>query len=214
MAQSLHAWVRILQATFCWFCEIDRFIFFFSDHFFLWGRIEDLVIQMTVKCNLVHRDGQDHATISDMSVRTEISYFKVHHEYQNVVSAITSKVSDVVNSRWKIMKPLFDPTLNEFVIDVLPSIVTPMLEKISLQDFFQYNRQTCSNSTNVGYSLKNWVKPDIFSNVNDIYKHKHANDHTTRLLRPLILIWKNYQTHTFKVISNQQCELQQHNELG
>lgn len=100
---------------------------------------ENIVVAITVKSNVAKRDGKDYLTIDDMSVSTEVSNFKVDCKYNYVPSSITSMVSGVVNSNWEILKPLGDPTINRFVSELIRSVVTPMFDNVSFQDFFDMN---------------------------------------------------------------------------
>lgn len=94
---------------------------------------------ITVNSNVAHRDGKDYLTIDDMFVSYEVSYFKTDYKYYNVPSTITNMVTGIVNSNWKLFKPLVDPTLNRFMSEMLRSVVTPMFDSVSFQDFFKMN---------------------------------------------------------------------------
>lgn len=114
-------------------------ITFLSLNNFSFDILENIVIPITAEVNIVKRDGKDYITISHMYVSTDLSYFKMNHRYKNVPSFITNMINKIINSSWKMIKPLMDHTINRFVRETLNSIVTPMFNEISLQDFFNMN---------------------------------------------------------------------------
>lgn len=85
--------------------------------------------------------------IRNTSVTTDVSYFKVNYQYENVAAAITNLVSGLVNSNSKIVKSLIDPTINRFICELLrESVIQPIFDEITLPDvaneFYDMN-STC-----------------------------------------------------------------------
>lgn len=102
---------------------------------FFW-MIENVVLSITVRSKVVHRNGNDYPIVNSISVSTELGYFKMDHKYQNVPSTISNIVSGAINLNWRLLKPLLDPIVNRFVSEMVGSILTPILDRIALQDFF------------------------------------------------------------------------------
>lgn len=74
--------------------------------------------------------------ISDTTVSTSASQFKIDYKYYNVASIISSIVERVVNSNWEILKAMVDPHINRFVAVALQkSALQPIFNKISVQEF-------------------------------------------------------------------------------
>lgn len=93
---------------------------------------ENLVVSLI----LIQRNGNEYMTISDMSVSTDVSHFKMNFQYRNVASAIANMVTGLTNSNWKIMKPIMDPSLNRFISGMLQkSVLETMFNKFSVQEF-------------------------------------------------------------------------------
>lgn len=81
------------------------------------------------------RNGNAYAIPSNICVSNEVSNVKVVFSHQQYMPlAIANVVDGVFNSKWKMIKPLMDPTLNTFVADVIRSIVVPILDNIPLQE--------------------------------------------------------------------------------
>lgn len=86
--------------------------------------------------NVEQRDGKEYMAISDMSVSTEVSSFSMNMQYQNVASFLSDMKNQVVNSSWKVFKLILNPFINTFVVDVIQSTISPILEQLALQDLF------------------------------------------------------------------------------
>lgn len=94
---------------------------------------------MVAKVDIVERNGKEYLTINQMSANFNAGNFKINIKYYNVASIITNMVSSVVNSNWRLLKLLGGSTINRFVSDILVSILTPMMNEVSLQDIFNVN---------------------------------------------------------------------------
>lgn len=95
---------------------------------------------MNVNAHIVRRDdGKDYAIINDMSLDFIISEIKMEFKYPNIASPITNMVDGVVNSNWKILKSMLDPTLKRFLCGMIKAVITPMFNEIPLQCFFNMN---------------------------------------------------------------------------
>lgn len=104
---------------------------------------------MLCKIDVVQRNGTDHMIARDTSLTTDASCFKITYHYQNVAPVVNSILDGAVNSNWRIVKSLLDPTLNKFIGDTLQkSALQPIFDEVSLQDmandFFDMN-STCEN---------------------------------------------------------------------
>lgn len=81
--------------------------------------------------------------IRDTSLTTNPSYFKINYRFQNVPADITSVLSGVANSNWRILKPLTDAAMNRFIGETLQSILQPIFHKFTISDavdgFFSMN---------------------------------------------------------------------------
>lgn len=116
---------------------------------YLFSAIENLEVQMIVKVAVVPRNGKYHMNLTDVSFTTDASYFEINYENQGIPSAITSLVSGVVNSKWRVIKALIDPTLNRFISDILQKLIgQPICNILAISDmvdtFFHVN-STCEN---------------------------------------------------------------------
>lgn len=90
---------------------------------------------MIVKVAVVPRNGKDYMNLTDVSFTTDASYFKINYENQDIPLAITSMVSGVVNSNWRVIKALVDPTLNRFTSDILQKLIgQPIFNKLAIPD--------------------------------------------------------------------------------
>lgn len=79
-------------------------------------------------------------TISDVSVKNQVSDFKAYIHYDNAITAtIFSLVDTTVNTGWKLIKPMLDPTIDRFIGEVLYEVITPIFNKTPIQDFFNMN---------------------------------------------------------------------------
>lgn len=115
--------------------------------FFFFSAIGNLEVDIILKIDVVERNGNEYMVIRDTSVTTDVSYFKVKYQYENVAAAITNLVSGLVNSNSKIVKSLMDPTINRFIGDLLQkSVLQPTFDELPLpdvaNDFFEMN-STC-----------------------------------------------------------------------
>lgn len=104
---------------------------------------------MLLKIDVVQRNGTDYMVVRDTSLTTDASHFNIIYQYQNVLPVVNSILGGVVNSNWKIVKSLIDPSLNRFIGDTLvKSVLQPIFDEFSLQDvandFFHMN-STCGN---------------------------------------------------------------------
>lgn len=104
---------------------------------------------MTLKIDVNQRNGKNFMTISDSNLTNHASYFQINYTFLNIPSTITSIVSGVVNSNWRIIKPLVDPTISRFVSDGIQKFgIQPIFNKFDLQEIFGvlYNKNyTCEN---------------------------------------------------------------------
>lgn len=95
---------------------------------------------MTGKTVIIQRDGKDYVTLSDLSVSNQVSNYRAYIHYDNnIASTIYSLVDGTINSNWRILKPMIDPTINRFIGEILEDVVTPIFNEIPLQDFFNMN---------------------------------------------------------------------------
>lgn len=104
---------------------------------------------MTLNFDVSERNGKNFGTITDLYFTTHLSDFRMNFNYTNIPSAITSMVSGVVNSNWRIMKPLVDPTLNTFISGTFKDIsIQPIFNRFDLQEIFSvfYNMNSTSKN--------------------------------------------------------------------
>lgn len=111
--------------------------------------IENLEAEVISKIDVVQRNGKAYMIMSDASVTTHTAYFKIDFKYQNVNSAISSMVSGLANSNWKIIKALMDPNLNKFFGDIIQkSVIQPIFNENSILDIANelfYVNGTCES---------------------------------------------------------------------
>lgn len=93
---------------------------------------------MAGKAVIVQRDGKDWVTVRDPFVSTQVSNFKAYFSYDNAIaSPILGQACGIINSNWRLMKPMIDPAINKVIVEVLTDVVTPMFNAIPMQTFFK-----------------------------------------------------------------------------
>lgn len=86
----------------------------------------------------MQRNGEDYLNVSDVIIhRMDLSDFSVASNYERIPTFITQLVNNVINANWRILKANTDPYLKKFFSSVIKSIVSPMFDAITIQNFFQ-----------------------------------------------------------------------------
>lgn len=90
-----------------------------------------------MKLRIVQRNGNDYMIISDTIFSTDASYFKIVYKCQNV--ALANIIGGVINSNWKLVKSMVDPTLNKCFSNIIQELVLqPIFDKICYQDIVNF----------------------------------------------------------------------------
>ena len=84
-----------------------------------------------------HDDGKDYVNINDIQVDINVSNVSINFKYQDVASYIQSTINHMVSANWKLFKSIMDPSLKDFVSDLLKSTLSQIYDTVALQDFFQ-----------------------------------------------------------------------------
>lgn len=86
--------------------------------------------------NIEQRNGQDFATLNNISITASPSCLEIDFKYQNVAPFINRMINMVCNRNWRIIKGVMDPSIGKYVGDAINAIVTPMLEENTIQDVY------------------------------------------------------------------------------
>lgn len=130
---SLHMRVSVLRAIFHLSHWLTKFDFVLFSKFLI---LENVEVPIVLTINMVERDGKAYMNISDTSVSTKLSYFKINYQCENVATVINNMVSTAVNSNWKLIKFFVDPTVDRFVGQATRHVLQPVFDAYPLEEYF------------------------------------------------------------------------------
>lgn len=92
---------------------------------------------ITIKANIVHRNGKDYLEISDVSSIYDISNIEIDLKYQNNIPLLNDIMKRIINANWRIFKDIIYSKLDKFIAKIIKSFMAPLCVELALQDFFQ-----------------------------------------------------------------------------
>lgn len=95
---------------------------------------------MIIKVSIVSRNGKSHVTINDISTSCNALNVKIDMQYPNMAAVVTNTINRVVNANRRSFKDSMYTGFEGYAVDILKSILMPILDGVACQDFFNYNK--------------------------------------------------------------------------
>lgn len=87
----------------------------------------------------MQRNGENYLNVNNVKIhQMDLSHFSLASKYKSIPQFITQQINNVLNASWRLLKADIDPTLKKFFGNVIQSIITPMFDAITIQNFFQH----------------------------------------------------------------------------
>lgn len=107
---------------------LSIFFFFEKDNF---------EVQITVKVDVVQRNGTDYLIINQVYLTSHAPDFKIYNERQDMPAVISGMVAGVLNSSWRIIRPLVNPVMSRYLgVEFRKILIEPIYTKFALNELF------------------------------------------------------------------------------
>lgn len=111
--------------------KIDGFSFSFST------AAENMVINQIFYCDLIEHEGKHYVNITNARTKTTFEDYSLKVESETVIPLITEIMIQVLNVNWRLFFTETESQWEKILDEIIQSLVTPIFEKIAIQDFFQ-----------------------------------------------------------------------------
>lgn len=101
------------------------------------NEIDNVEVSLTANCDIVNRSGKNYLEIRSLQPKLKIGKFFLKSNCKNVSSFISRMIDEAINLSWKIFLKAFEPDLNKYIGELVLSIVSPIFDKIPIEDFIQ-----------------------------------------------------------------------------
>lgn len=126
------------------FLTMDLGIFSLSMIFFLRRRssndthifLVDAEVPITYDGQFVRRNGKDYYQIKNIKAHSNVSRMTLKAKFNNVPGWINDAVNHQLNENWKTLKAELDDSLNEYIGNIIRSILQPILNQVAVKDFY------------------------------------------------------------------------------
>lgn len=92
---------------------------------------------MTLDGEFVQRDGKDYYVVKSINAHMETSHMKLDTKCKNLYGWVNNKMNNIFNSHWQLFKSELDASLDKYIGDIISAILTPVLDRVAVQDLFQ-----------------------------------------------------------------------------
>lgn len=97
--------------------------------------IDNVEVDLTIDSDIVQQSGKDFIEIKAVQPNLGIDNLSVKSRLTNKL--INSLFDSVINSNWQRIVKSIDPLLKKYIAEMIKSILSPILDKIAIQDFIQ-----------------------------------------------------------------------------
>lgn len=94
-------------------------------------------VSLTANCDIVKRNGKNYAEIKSVQPKLKIDKFLLKSNCKNIAPFISKMIDEAINLSWKFFLKAFEPYLNKYIGELVMSVVSPILDKIPIEDFIQ-----------------------------------------------------------------------------
>lgn len=95
------------------------------------------MVDLTINTDIVRRDGKDYIKIKDVQVDFTIGDFFANSVCENINPFINGMINSAININWQLLIMVVGPFLKKYIGEMIISIITPILDKIAIQDIIQ-----------------------------------------------------------------------------
>lgn len=96
----------------------------------------DAVIPITYDGQFVRRNGKEYYVISNVQTHLNVSRMKLDTKCKNILGWINTAMNNLLNDNWEILKAELDDSLNQYIGNVILSIIQPILNNVAVKDFY------------------------------------------------------------------------------
>lgn len=91
--------------------------------------------EVNVEHDLVQRNGKTHLIVENVKAKFEIGYFSMRMHSKLLNPIINDLINKVMNTQWRGIYKEVRCEFEEYVGKIIQSIVSLIVEKVSIQDF-------------------------------------------------------------------------------
>lgn len=96
-------------------------------------------IPATINFNVTSQNGKSYAKIKNQNLQVDIGTFWLASNLQDIDSYFNTLIDATLNSNWKLLKVAINPIIKKYVGETIDALISPIVAKIPIQDFFQQN---------------------------------------------------------------------------
>lgn len=96
----------------------------------------DAVIPITYEGQFVRRNGKEYYVIKNVQTHLNVSRMKINAKCKNILGWINDAMNNLLNDNWKILIAELDDSLNQYIGNVIRSILQPILDNVAVKDFY------------------------------------------------------------------------------
>lgn len=96
----------------------------------------DAEIPISYDGQFVRRNGKEYYVIKNVKTHLNVSRMKLNAKCKNLLGWINDAMNNLLNENWKILKAELDDSLDQYIGNIIRSILQPILNQIAVKDFY------------------------------------------------------------------------------
>lgn len=97
----------------------------------------DATIPISYDGEFIRRNGKDYYNIKSVKAHANVSRMQINAKCKNINGFIENQLNNLLNEHWKVLKAEMDDSLNEYIGEIIRTIVQPILNQVAVQDFYK-----------------------------------------------------------------------------
>lgn len=120
---------------------IELFLIYTKKNHFLFclceTATENLQINQIFDCGVAERDGKHYVNVKSVRTKAKFDGFSLKFERYAGLPIITKMINHAINANWRIITLENEMHFANVLGEIGQAILTPVLSKMAIQDFFQ-----------------------------------------------------------------------------
>lgn len=96
----------------------------------------DAEVPITYDGQFVRRNGKEYYQIKNVKAHSNVSRMNLNAKCNNVPIWINEAINRLLNENGKVLKAELDDSLNEYIGNIIRSILQPILNQVAAKDFY------------------------------------------------------------------------------
>lgn len=100
--------------------------------------IGNVAVNQMFDCDVIECGEKHYVNITNVYTRAHFENYSVKFESNTTSPFVAHTVNRAINANWKLLSVEVRPHLEKVLGEIMQTIITPILNRMAIQDFFQH----------------------------------------------------------------------------